>query len=65
MIEEIRINQRIRHRIQSSDLERPIKQLLLNILQIEFREGRLHSQYSKSYQSEINKAYILLKRGTK
>ncbi|MBC8500594.1 MAG: hypothetical protein ISS25_03500 [Nanoarchaeota archaeon] len=61
MIEEFKINERIRKKIENSQVEEPIKEFLLKILEIEFKEGK-SSQYSRVYKKEIDNTYILLKR---
>ncbi len=61
MTREFEVNERIRKKIMESNLEEPMKEFLLKILKIEFREGK-GSRYSDLYKKEIDKAYILLRR---
>jgi len=59
------INKRIVKKITDSNLEGPMKQFLLNILEIESKEGRESTRYSNLYKNEIETAYILLRRERK
>ena len=60
-LEIFEINKTIIEKINKSELEEPLKELLIKILQLEFKEGRT-SRYSESYNQEIEKAYILLRK---
>ncbi len=62
MISEFKVNARIRKKIEDSDFEKPIKDLLLKILEIEFKEGGHGRGYSQLYEREIEKAQITLGR---
>jgi len=59
-----KVNQRLLKKIISSDLEDPVKKFLKNILEIESEIGK-GGQFSEKYKTEIEKAYLLLKRSNK
>ncbi|MFZ3077182.1 MAG: hypothetical protein WA139_01890 [Candidatus Aenigmatarchaeota archaeon] len=61
MIKEFKINERIVKRIESSKLEKPIKDFLKKILEIEAEIGKFSPRYSKLYKDEIEKTFILLR----
>ena len=60
-MKEYEINQRVRSKIETSNLEPTLKKLLSIIIKFEISEGKYGSRYTKFYQDNIDSAYIRMK----
>ena len=56
---EWKINENIRRKIKMADLPEPIKEFIIKILGIEFREGK--GNYSRSYEIAVEEATVKIK----
>ncbi|MDD2678809.1 MAG: hypothetical protein PHS81_02930 [Candidatus Nanoarchaeia archaeon] len=56
MIEEFKVNKRIKKKIEDSDFDEPFKRFLLKILDIEFYSV-YNKNYSKDYENAIDFLY--------
>lgn len=61
-MKEHEINQRVKNKIEASDLDPVLKKMLCLVIKFEISEGKYSNRYTRFYQENIDAAIIRMQR---